>query len=54
MIMKGDCYKHGWYVKQDYAKAVEWYKKSAAQGNAAAQRSQGNSYAQTILQRLGY
>jgi TPR repeat protein len=33
----GFCYMEGSGVKQDYAKAAEWFRKSAAQGNKAAQ-----------------
>ena len=31
-------------VSQDYAKALEWYRKSAEQGNAAAQNQLGHMY----------
>ena len=37
----GDCYQYGWFVEKDYAAAVSWYEKAAAQGNAAAQSSLG-------------
>ena len=39
--LMGDCYQYGWYVKKDYAAAVEWYEKASVQGNASAQRSLG-------------
>ena len=33
----GVCYENGHGVTQDYAQAVEWYRKAADQGNAFAQ-----------------
>ena len=35
--MLGALYKDGKGVKQDYAKAREWYEKAAAQGNKDAE-----------------
>jgi len=40
----GNCYYNGWGVTQDYAKAVEWYKKAAEQGSDAAQNNLGFCY----------
>ena len=34
----GTLYRHGHGVSQDYARAVEWYRKSANQGHAQAQQ----------------
>ncbi|MBZ5494180.1 MAG: sel1 repeat family protein [Acidobacteriia bacterium] len=42
----GRAYEDGKDVPQDYAKAVEWFRKSAEQGNAQAQNSLGVMYAQ--------
>ena len=38
-------YDNGTGVPQDYAQAVEWYRKAAGQGNAAAQYNLGLMYA---------
>ena len=35
----GFCYYNGYGVPQDYAQAVQWYRKAAEQGNAAAQEA---------------
>jgi TPR repeat protein len=43
-LLSGACYEHGTGLKQDDAKAVEWYKKAANQGNAAAQHNLGFMY----------
>ena len=40
----GICYMTGNGIKQDYEKAVEWYRKSAEQGNAEAQTCLGLCY----------
>uniref|UniRef100_UPI0025971FFC tetratricopeptide repeat protein n=1 Tax=uncultured Psychrobacter sp. TaxID=259303 RepID=UPI0025971FFC len=40
----GWMYKNGEGVRQDYAKAVEWYTKAANQGNASAQYNIGLMY----------
>merc|ERR1712070_761672 len=40
----GTLYHHGHGVSQDYARAVEWYRKSANQGDADAQLSLGLMY----------
>ena len=40
----GNRYYRGDGVKQDYAEAVKWYRKSAEQGYAIAQRNLGNMY----------
>ena len=37
-------YNHGLWVKQDYAKAVELYRKAAEKGNASAQTLLGTMY----------
>ena len=37
-------YKEGRGVKQDSAKAAEWFKKAAEQGNAGAQFNLGKMY----------
>ena len=37
-------YENGHGVEQSYEKAVEWYRKAADQGNAAAQYNLGNMY----------
>ncbi len=42
--MMGNCYKWGVYAPKDFTTAVAWFEKSAAQGNAAAQRSLGYCY----------
>jgi TPR repeat protein len=39
-------YETGQGVKQDYAKAAEWYRKAAEKGNATAQTQIGNMYFQ--------
>jgi uncharacterized protein len=38
-------YDNGRGVKQDYKKAIEWYEKSANQGNTKAQFNLGIMYA---------
>ncbi len=40
----GDCYRLGQGVRQDWVRAVEWYRKAAEQGNADAQYKVGLSY----------
>ena len=40
----GNCYANGKGIKKDEAKAFEWYKKSAEQGNSDAQLNLGNCY----------
>lgn len=40
----GKCYYDDKGVAQDYAKAVEWYRKAAEQGNAAAQNNLGDCH----------
>ncbi|MBR2126222.1 MAG: SEL1-like repeat protein [Akkermansia sp.] len=40
----GDCYYDGHGVPQDYAQAVQWYRKAAEQGDADAQCSLGACY----------
>ena len=40
----GLMYINGWEVKQDFAKAVEWYRKAAEQGYAAGQFTLGAMY----------
>jgi TPR repeat protein len=40
----GDFYRRGEGVSQDYAEAVNWYRKAAAQGIAAAQNNLGVCY----------
>ena len=40
----GLMYNNGESVRQDYAKAVEWYEKSANQGDAYAQNNLGLMY----------
>ena len=40
----GICYDEGRGVQQDREKAVEWYRKAANQGDAAAQLNLGLSY----------
>jgi uncharacterized protein len=37
-------YKNGYGVEKDYKKAVEWYIKSAEQGNPSAQNNLGFMY----------
>ena len=37
-------YDEGRGVRQDYAKAVQWYRKAAGQGNAVAQYNLGLMY----------
>ena len=37
----GDCYRIGFGVTEDYAKAAEWYSKAAAQGHAWSQYQMG-------------
>lgn len=44
----GVCYQTGEGVKQDYRKALEWYKKSAEQGNSDAQTCLGLCYSMGI------
>jgi TPR repeat protein len=44
----GYCYEEGDQVPQDYAKAVQWYRKSADQGFAAAQYSLGMLYEKNL------
>lgn len=39
-------YKEGRGVRQDYAKAMEWYKKAANQGDSDAQLNLGIMYEQ--------
>ncbi len=41
---KGEDYYYGRGVAQDYAEAAKWYRKSAEQGNAVAQRKLGSMY----------
>ena len=36
-FMLGDCYYRGEGVEKDFAEAVKWYRKAAAQGDASAQ-----------------
>jgi hypothetical protein len=45
-MLKGrlECYAAGEGVVQDHVQAVSWYRKAAAQGNAKAHCSIGNSY----------
>ena len=38
------CYENGEGVRKDADKAVEWYRKAAAQGHASAQHSLGVCY----------
>lgn len=40
----GECYENGEGVKKDYAEAVKWYHKAAAQGDAYGQCSLGDCY----------
>ena len=40
----GDCYYDGEGVTQDYAKAIEWYRKAVEQGDAYAQYNLGYCY----------
>lgn len=40
----GYCYDSGLGIKQDYKKAVFWYKKAAAQGDTVARFNLGNCY----------
>ena len=41
---QGEAYYNGRGVEQDYAKAVEWYRKAAEQGHACAQCNLGQCY----------
>ena len=41
---QGEKYYYGRGVEQDYAKSVEWYRKSAEQGNADGQNNLGDCY----------
>ncbi len=41
----GYCYANGMGVAKDYAKAAEWYRKSAEQGCAEAQYTLAELYA---------
>lgn len=36
---------YGWGVRQNYAKALDWYRKAAAHGNANAENNIGTDYA---------
>ena len=40
----GDMYDNGWGVPQDHAKAANWYRKAAEQGDAKAQHNLGWMY----------
>ena len=39
----GVMYENGRGVKQDYAKAIEWYKKSASKGNSMVKKEASGS-----------
>jgi TPR repeat protein len=45
-FLVGSSYQFGQGVPQDYAQAVDWYRKAAAQGNASAQYKLGRLYEQ--------
>ena len=50
----GVMYKKGQGVALDFSKAVTWYKRAAAQGNAKAQFNLGGMYrwAEGVFQKL--
>ena len=42
--MIGDCYKFGYGTEQDSTKALQWFTKSAEQGNSSAMNNLASSY----------
>lgn len=53
-VRLGEMYASGHGAPKDYQKAMQWYRRAAAQGNARAQLSLGVLYVKGVSIRYGY